>query len=151
MVHQNVCRRGVQAPIPHKRVEDGSADRAILSCGAGGRPEFFEGFSRFGWAASRHAVGESDRVHRTGTRTADRLDVKPLVFEELVEHAPGKGAVGAAALQRELDRLLMLPIHLTSPKSWLIVVPRRGVAAYRSILLCRALECPEFLRRGRRE
>src|SRR5271166_6177460 len=144
MVHQNVCRRGVEAPIPHERVEDGSADRAVLSCGTGSRPEFFEGFPRFGWAASRHAVGESNRVHRAGTRAADRLDVKPLVFEELVEHTPGESAMGAAALQGELDRLLILPIHPTSPRSHSSAPPSASPSL--PILLCRAPECSGFPR-----
>ena len=72
-------------------------------------------YLRFGWAAASHAVGESDGVHGAGAGAADRLDVKPLVFEELVEHTPGEGAMGAAALQGELDRLFRLCLHPTSP------------------------------------
>src|ERR1700751_4803228 len=115
MVHQNVSGRGVQTPIPHKRVEDGSADRAILRCGAGGRPEFFQGFPRFGWAASRYALSESDRVHPAGAGAADCLDANSIVLEELVENTPGEGTVGAAALQGELDLLFSLCLHPTSP------------------------------------
>ena len=35
-----------------------------------------------------------------------RLDLEAPVLEERVEHAPGEGAMRAAALQREIDRLL---------------------------------------------
>ncbi len=36
-----------------------------------------------------------------------RLDADPLVLEQPVEHAPGERAMGAAALQREVDHLHM--------------------------------------------
>src|SRR6516165_12263055 len=114
MVHQNVGRRGVQAPIRHECVEDGPADRAVLSCGAGSRPKFFEAAARFGWA-TRHAVGECHRIHGAGAGAADGLDANSLVLEELVENTPGESAVGAAALQGEFDRLFRLTFHPTSP------------------------------------
>src|SRR5271155_2538040 len=115
MVHQNVSRRGVEAPIPHELVEDGSADRAVSRRGAGSRPEPLQTFPRLGGAAARHAVGERDRVHGAGAGAADGLDANSLVLQELVENTPGESAVRAAALQRELDRLFRLCLHPTSP------------------------------------
>jgi hypothetical protein len=38
-------------------------------------------------------------------------DVEPSVFGQVVEHAPGKGAMRAAALQRKADLLLARPIN----------------------------------------
>ena len=111
MVHQNVSGRVVQAPIPHEHVDNGASDRAVSRRGAGSGPEFFETFASLGGAASRHPVGKRHRVHGTGAGAADRLDVKPLVLEELVKHPPGECAMRAAALQSELDRLRGSPIH----------------------------------------
>src|SRR5215203_2205844 len=59
-------------------------------------------------AALAPAVDEHDGVHRAGAGAGDRLDREPPVLDQLVEHAPGEGAVRAAALQRERDRLLRL-------------------------------------------
>src|SRR5271156_1701435 len=115
MVHQNVDRRGVQAPIPHEFIEDGSADRAVSRRGACSRPESLQAFPSLGGAAARHPVGERDRVHGAGTGAADRLDANSLVPEELVENTPGEGTVRAAALQRKFDRLFRLPVHPISP------------------------------------
>ncbi len=111
MVHQNVSGRVVQAPIPHEHVDNGASDRAVSRRGAGSGPEFFETFASLGGAATRHPVGKRHRVHGAGAGAADRLDVKPIVLEKLVEDAPGKGAVRAAALQGEFDRFLGPPIH----------------------------------------
>src|SRR5262249_29731943 len=44
-------------------------------------------------------------VHGAGARGADAFERDALVFEQPVEYAPGEGAVGAAALQRQVDRL----------------------------------------------
>src|SRR6516162_1428858 len=127
MVHQNVCRRSVQAPIPHEDIEDGSADRAVPGGGARGCPESLQAFASLGGAAARHTVGERHRVHRAGAGAADGLDANSLVLQELVERTPGESAVGAAALQGELDRLLSLTFHPTSPDPG---SEYRGVAAF---------------------
>ena len=50
-------------------------------------------------------VGEHDRVHSAGTGRADAVDLEPRLLHEPVEHAPGEGAMGAAALQREIGEL----------------------------------------------
>ena len=51
-------------------------------------------------------------------------DAKPLVLEELVEYAPGKGAMRAAALQGKFDRLLGPLRHPKSPEPSLAPQPR---------------------------
>ena len=56
-------------------------------------------------AALGQAVGQHHRVHRPGAGGGDALERDALVLEQAVEHAPGEGAVGAAALQGEVDRL----------------------------------------------
>jgi hypothetical protein len=70
-----------------------------------------EAFARLGWTVARHSVGKGNGVHRTGAGAADPRDGKPIVFEQLVEDPPGKGAMRAAALQGEFDRLFGPPVH----------------------------------------
>src|SRR4029077_173284 len=56
-------------------------------------------------AAAAHAVGEHRGVHRAGRGAGDRFDLDALVLEQPVEHAPGVGAVRAAALEGKIDAL----------------------------------------------
>ncbi len=58
-------------------------------------------------AVAHQSVGKHHRVHRPGAGARDRLEIEPLVLEQFVKHAPGEGAVGAAALQREVDRPML--------------------------------------------
>ncbi len=67
-------------------------------------PEIGEPLARFVRSATGEAVRQHDRVHRAGRRAGDALDAAAAVHEQLIEHAPGEGAVGAAALQREVER-----------------------------------------------
>jgi len=55
------------------------------------------------WAAAREAVGDHHRIYRACRGARDALDRQPAVFEQIIEYAPGEGAVGAAALQGEID------------------------------------------------
>src|SRR3546814_1424545 len=50
------------------------------------------------------SLGDENGVHGAGGGAADRLDRDALVGQQAVEHAPGEGAVRAAALQREVHR-----------------------------------------------
>ncbi len=52
---------------------------------------------------AREAIGDHDRVDGAGAGAADRLDAEPVVFQQPVQHAPGEGAVGAAALESKGD------------------------------------------------
>jgi hypothetical protein len=55
-------------------------------------------------ASGRKPVGEDGCVHRARAGRGNPLDLDPLLLEQPVEHAPGEGAMGAAALQRQVDR-----------------------------------------------
>src|SRR5262249_23533399 len=68
-------------------------------------PEIGEPLARLVRPAAGEPVGEHDRVHRSRRRAGDAFDPDPAVVEPLIEHAPGEGAVRAAALQGEIDRL----------------------------------------------
>ena len=56
-------------------------------------------------SAAREPVGEHDRIHGAGRRAGDAVDGDAAVGEQAVEHAPGEGAVRAAALQGEIEAL----------------------------------------------
>src|SRR5207249_4443735 len=70
-------------------------------------PERLERAPRPFAAALHVALDEGGGVHRPGAGAAHPLDGDALVLEEAVEHAPGEGAVRAAALQREVDGLAL--------------------------------------------
>ena len=52
-----------------------------------------------------HAIGQDYRVHGAGRGTGQRFDLDPVVFQQTVEYAPGKGAMGAASLEAKIDPL----------------------------------------------
>src|SRR6266446_5034078 len=68
-------------------------------------PEIGEAPAHLLGTAAGESVRQHDRVHRTGRSTGDALDLEPSVLENMIEHAPGEGAVRAAALQRQVDLL----------------------------------------------
>ena len=51
------------------------------------------------------AVGIHHRIHRTRARTGNSLDLDAAIFQKFVHHAPGKCAVRASSLQRQIDAL----------------------------------------------
>src|SRR6476620_1070768 len=53
--------------------------------------------------AGSQSVGEHDRIDGAGARSGDALEFEPAFLEQAIEHAPGEGAVAAAALQRQID------------------------------------------------
>ena len=54
------------------------------------------------------AVREHCGVHGARRRAGDGLDLQPRLLEQPVEHAPGEGAMRAAALQGEVDQQRVL-------------------------------------------
>ena len=66
-------------------------------------PEAIELGARAGGAALDVPLRHQRRIDGAGAGAADALDVDLVVLEQPVEHAPGEGAMGAAALQREID------------------------------------------------
>ena len=49
------------------------------------------------------AVDQHRGVHRAGGGAGDAVDLEPGLFQQAVEHAPGEGAMRAAALEGEVD------------------------------------------------
>ena len=58
-----------------------------------------EVFARYGG----EDVGNDGAIHGPGAGPTQALDMQSSVFEQTVEDAPGEGAMGAPALQREVD------------------------------------------------
>ena len=102
-------------PDRHRRIfqrqkREQAVDGLALQVGqaaaeAGGAPEIGEALARFIAPAARQSVGEQHGVDRAGGRAGDALDLEPPVIEQVIEHAPAERAIGAAALQREIDAL----------------------------------------------
>ena len=74
----------------------------------------------------------------------DRVEAEPAILEELVDHAPGEGAMGAAALEREVDRLVIVGLLRHGPlggRNWNC----RAAEVAASLLVLR----PVLLERGK--
>ena len=54
-------------------------------------------------AAFGVTVGQHRGVHGAGRGPGNAVDLEPRLFEQAIEHAPGEGAMRAAALEREID------------------------------------------------
>ena len=57
------------------------------------------------------------------SRFGARLDLQPVVLQKTIQHAPGEGAVGAAALERQIDRLAGFAHWAVQPPSTGKAVP----------------------------
>ena len=57
-------------------------------------------------SVERKAIGEHDGVYAAGAGGGNAVEADALVFQQAIEHAPGEGAVTAAALERQIDSLL---------------------------------------------
>ena len=90
-------RRGARhgAAEPHQRA--GAADAP---------PEALEPRPRRCRPAFGQPVGEQHGVDRAGADAAHHVERHRILLQELVEHAPGESAEGAAALQRQRQRPL---------------------------------------------
>src|SRR5215472_4371864 len=94
----------VQAPTIEKNVEKPAAQRAQQGCARDIAPEALEGGTRHIRTALGMAVDEHGGIHRARGCPGDAVDLQPRLLEQAIESAPGKGAVRAAALQREIDQ-----------------------------------------------
>ncbi len=67
-------------------------------------PEVVEGLARSFGAAARQPGDENGTAERPSASAGDPGEIEATFFEQLVERAPGKGAMAAAALGCKLDR-----------------------------------------------
>jgi len=99
----------VKGPAAQQHVERAALERAELRRVRSLAPEGLERLARAVDAAARMPVHQHRRVHRAGGGARHALDLQPGFLEDAVEHAPGEGAMGAAALQREVDLERLAP------------------------------------------
>ncbi len=93
-------RRERQQPFHHGALSAGRLPRARCRPPKIGKP-----FLRLFASAAGETVGQHHGVDGSRRGAGNALDDKPLVAQKLFEHAPGEGAMRAAALQREIDAL----------------------------------------------
>ena len=80
-------------------------------------------------------MGHDGRIHGAGTGAADAFEIKPSVFQQLVQHTPGERAVGATALQSQVDGL---PARFSKKQRCLLraVTPTGRTQAPQNLLQC---------------
>src|SRR6185369_9418519 len=98
-------RRIVEIPVALQAVERCALDRAGHGVRAELGPEVAQRLARAVAAVAHPALQQDGGVHRAGAGAAHRLELQPSVLDQGIEHAPGEGAVRAAALQGEIDAL----------------------------------------------
>ena len=94
------CGSEREQPVDHAALQVGQ-----MAVDAHGAPEVGEPLSRVLGAAAPSPSATSAALTAPAEVPADALDLEPAIGQDLVEHAPGEGAVRAAALQREVDAL----------------------------------------------
>ena len=104
---QHARHRAEPQPLARDEREQ-ALDHAALQVGqvavdAHRAPEIGQPLARLVGSPAREPVGQHDRVDRARRSAGNTLDLEAAVVEQLVEDAPGERAVGAAALQPEID------------------------------------------------
>ena len=102
-VEDEVGRRVLEPVVVRQPVEERGLQRAEQRRVRDAAPEIAQRGLRTVAPADGHAVGHDGGVHGAGARRADALELDRLLLEQAVEHAPGEGAVRAAALEGEVD------------------------------------------------
>ena len=93
----------VERPASHGDIERRALERAEGGGAGDATPEGLERLPRALPPSLGVAGGEHRGVHRAGGGAGDGLDLEPGFLKQAVEHAPGIGAVAAAALQGEVN------------------------------------------------
>src|SRR4051794_2505554 len=104
-VEPDIDRRHFQVGIAGQTIQPCRLEWAEACLTGHSHPEPVEQFPRFLTAADRHAIGQDGTVDGTGAGAADAFIAQPVVLQQAVEHAPGKGAMGACPLESQIDRL----------------------------------------------
>src|SRR5690606_25680048 len=94
-------------------------------------------------AACAYAMGEHHRIDGAGTGARDATDIKAAIFEQVIEHTPCKGAMRAAALERDVGELDGVAASVPGARPRRIIA-RHEVSVGRRCKACRQLRRVEF-------
>ena len=93
----------VERPATEQHVERPALERAERAARETLRQKLSKRGARAFGPAFGMAIDQHGGVHRAGRGAGNAVDLQPGLLEQAIENAPGKGAVRAAALQREID------------------------------------------------
>ena len=102
-IHRDIHGRGIERPAPEQHVERPTPERTEAGGVRDAPPESLKRLTRAGSPALLMAVDQHRGVHRAGGGAGNAVDLEPGLLEQAVEHPPGEGAVGAPALEGEID------------------------------------------------
>jgi len=103
-VHGDEGRRMVERPAAQQDVERRAPQRAEQRRARYAPPKILQRGAGAVGALVGIAVDQHRGIHRSRRRAGDTVDAQPRLLEQAVEHAPREGAMGAAALQREVHQ-----------------------------------------------
>ncbi len=89
-----------------KLIHDVTRHHRKAAIDAGRAPELSKPLARLFRPAAHQAVGQHHRIHRARRGAGHAVYAEPAVFQQLIEHAPGEGAMRAAALESQVDAFL---------------------------------------------
>src|SRR6185437_7838645 len=103
LVEPDRARRFVEVPRAHRALIPAAMHRREPAELGEPAPEMVELGARALGAALEVALRQHRGVDGASAGAADALDAELPVLEQAVEHAPGEGAMRAAALERQVD------------------------------------------------
>ena len=101
-VHGQERGRVVQGPAPEQHIERAAPEGAELRGPRHPAPERLQRTTGPLCPALGIAVHQDGRIHGSGRRAGNAIQLKFRLFKQPVEHAPGKSSVGTASLQRKV-------------------------------------------------
>ena len=103
-VEHDIAGGRVERPAVHQAVERRALDRAEAGGFRDAAPIGVERLAGARGAILHVAADENGSVHRPRRGAGNGFDLQPGLFEQTVQHAPGERAMGAAALQSQVDQ-----------------------------------------------
>ena len=101
---EGVPGQGIAQVIAPDRLFQGARlHRAHGEAGAEAAPEALHAVTRAGAAALAQAEGEDGGIDGAGRGAGHAFEIQPILIQQPLQHAPGEGAMGAAALQGQVD------------------------------------------------
>ena len=111
-IHGDESRGIIERPTSKQHIERRALEGAQLGGLRHFPPERLQAGAGAIGAVRGITIDHDGAVHGSGRGARDTIEAKPVLLQQAVEHAPGEGAMRAAALQREVDENGVAACHV---------------------------------------
>ena len=111
-IHGDESRGIIERPTSEQHIERRALEGAELGGLRHFPPERLQARAGAIGAVRGITIDHDGAVHGSGRGARDTIEAKPVLLQQAVEHAPGEGAMRAAALQREVDENGVAACHV---------------------------------------